>query len=516
MNHLSTKPKLFVWGDLDGFFGLFIDNLLQLMLIAVLGKFVAGLPDSLITQRILPGAALSIFAGNLFYSYQAYQLAKNSGRSNVTALPYGINTVSLLAFILLIMGPLYQETQNVDLVWKVGLFACFVSGLMETLGSFIGDWLRQHTPRGALLSSLAGVALTFISMGFVFQIFASPGIALLPMIIILACYAGKIRLPFGLPGGFFSVLVGCAIAWISKALGHPLWSPPPQTLQWGFHLPQLQWSLLEFLTQPIGWKYLAVIFPMALFNLIGSLQNLESAEAAGDRYPTRSSLLANGSFSLVAALLGSPFPTTIYIGHPAWKNMGARIGYSILNGSVITLLCLVGGVSWVLQYVPLEATLGILLWIGIVMTAQAFQEVPKSHALGVSVGLIPSLSAWALLLIENTLRVSQTSMLTAFPKFGTDLYIAGLISLSQGFLISSMIWGSITIFISDRQFHKAALWMLVAAIFSQIGLIHGYEITTTGVQNKIAWNTASHFALAYLAGSLFLFLIYMREERRNG
>ena len=99
-----------VRGDLDGFFGLFIDNLLQLMLIVSLCPVVCGLPSELVLSRILPGAALSILAGNLFYAWQARRLMEATGRTDVTALPYGINTVSLLAFIFLVMGPIsYQE-----------------------------------------------------------------------------------------------------------------------------------------------------------------------------------------------------------------------------------------------------------------------------------------------------------------------------------------------------------------------------------------------------------------------
>src|ERR687891_907723 len=135
----------FVRGDIDGFFGLFIDNLLQLMLIAVLGAVVCGFPPELITGRILPGAAVSILLGNLFYAWQARQLMRETGRDDVTALPYGINTPSLFAYMFLIMGPIYQETKNPTLAWQAGLFACLLSGLLETGGAFIGDWLRRYT-----------------------------------------------------------------------------------------------------------------------------------------------------------------------------------------------------------------------------------------------------------------------------------------------------------------------------------------------------------------------------------
>ena len=344
------KVGWFVRGDIDGFFGLFVDNLLQLMLIAVLCGNVCGMPPELVYGRILPGAALSILFGNVFYAWQARKLAIRTGRTDVTALPYGINTVSLIAFVFLIIAPIYFETKDPNLAWQAGLFACLASALLECAGAFVGDWLRRHTPRAALLSSLAGIAITFISMGFVFQIFAMPAIAIVPALLVIFVYGGQIKLPLGLPGGFIAVALGVAMGWILRWSGYPYFQPLQEPYQFAVHFPKTTFSdMIAFLTNGQGWKYFSVIFPMALFNVIGSLQNLESAEAAGDRYDTRSSLLVNGFGSIVAASLGNPFPTTIYIGHPGWKAMGARWGYSILNGAVITVLCLIGGVTLVLK-----------------------------------------------------------------------------------------------------------------------------------------------------------------------
>jgi len=500
--------RIFRSGDVDGFFGLFIDNLLQLMLVAVLGHAVAGLPVDLITHRILPAAALSILVGNLYYSWQAIRLAKASGRVDVTALPYGINTPSLLAYLFLIMGPIYQETKDPNLVWQVGIFACLMSGVLETVGSFLGEWLRRHTPRAALLASLAGIALTFIALGFIFQIFASPALAVVPMMLILLAYAGRRRMPFGLPGGLVAVLVGTGIAWGLRALGYDLFTPVNHEYQFGLHPPiPAPKEFFALISSPWGWRHMAIIFPMALFNLIGSLQNLESASAAGDDYPTRPCLLANGFLSILAAFFGSAFPTTIYIGHPAWKSMGARTGYSILNGIVITLLCLFGGITLVLNYIPLEVTLGILLWIGIIMTSQAYQEVPRQHALAVSVGLIPALAAYALFLIETALGKAGSSLFEAAPKFGSDLYIHGVLSLSQGFLLSSMVLASIVVFLIERDFARAALWTAVAAALSFTGLIHAYQLAPSGVQNSFGYLQAPGFGFSYAASAL-VFALY--------
>ncbi|MGH7740100.1 MAG: hypothetical protein ACREL1_08140, partial [bacterium] len=213
----------FVRGDLDGFFGLFMDNLLQLMLIGGLCKAFCGFSSDFITGQILPGAALSILLGNLFYAWQARRLALATGRADVTALPFGINTPSLIAFIFLIMAPIYQQTKDWHLAWQAGLFACFLNGLMEIGGAFVGDWLRRNTPRAALLCALAGVAMTFISMGFLFQVFAHPLVGLIPLLLILLSYSSRVKWPLGLPGGFFAVALGTILAWIFHSLvGVPL------------------------------------------------------------------------------------------------------------------------------------------------------------------------------------------------------------------------------------------------------------------------------------------------------
>ncbi len=496
-------------GDLDGFFGLFVDNLLQLLLIFTLCPLLCGIGVAEVAAKILPGAALSILVGNLFFAWQAWQVARREGREDVTALPYGINTVSLFAFIVFIMAPIYRQTHDATLAWQAGLFGCFISGVMELAGAFVGDALRRHAPRAAMLSSLAGIAITFIAMGFVFQIFASPALGLLPMLLILVCYAAKLKLPLGLPAGFVAVVVGTLLAWALRAAGLAPAAPSGEAAAAAFHPPQ--WagnSLFEFLFSKVGWSYMAVIVPMGLFNIIGSLQCLESAEAAGDRFPTRPSLLANGVGSIVAACLGSPFATTLYIGHPGWKAMGARWGYSWLNGAVICAIVLFGLVGQVLRVVPLEVTLGILLWIGLVMTAQAFQASPQPHALAVAAGLIPALAAWLLVQIETTLRVAGTDLVRTSERFAPDLHIHGVIALSQGFLITSIIYAAVMALVIDHKFKRAAAWLLAAGFFSSIGLIHAYKITPNGVENSFAWFTAAPgFAIAYAVGGALLWVL---------
>ncbi|HTB22455.1 MAG TPA: NCS2 family permease [bacterium] len=487
-------------GDLDGFFGLFVDNLLQLLLIQGLCTQVCGMPADFVATRVLPGAAFSVLLGNAFYAWQAKRLAERESRPDTTALPYGINTVSLFAFVFLVMGPVYRETHDPMIAWEAGLFACLGSALIELCGAFVGGWLRRNTPRAALLSALAGIALTFISMGFVFQIFASPILAVLPAFLILLVYSSRIRLPWGLPGGFAAVLLGTALAWILRACGLDYFNPPALAFSPGLHLPRPAvmelWSLIF---RRDGWRYLGIVLPMGLFNVVGSLQNLESAEAAGDRFDTRSSLLANGLGGLAAALLGSPFPTTIYIGHPGWKAMGARWGYSLLNGVVVAALCLTGSVATVMHFIPMQAMIGILLWIGVTIAASAYRDVPRSHFLGVAFGLVPALAAWLLLNIDTALRAAGTSLYQAGGKFPPDgLAIQGVYALNQGFILTSMIFAAMLVYAVERRWLRVAVWALAAAALSFFGVIHAWTLGPLGLESNLAWAAAPDFALSYL------------------
>src|SRR5436190_12724880 len=121
----------FVRGDVDGFFGLALDNLVQLLLIDTLCRLVLGFPPDLVYGRVLPGAAVSILVGNVFYAFQARRLAARTGRNDVCALPYGINTVSLFAHVFLVMLPAkaLAETAGAPdparIAWQAGLVATF-------------------------------------------------------------------------------------------------------------------------------------------------------------------------------------------------------------------------------------------------------------------------------------------------------------------------------------------------------------------------------------------------------
>jgi len=487
-----------VRGDIDGFFGLALDNLVQLLLIDALCRGVLGFPPELVYGRVLPAAAISILVGNVAYAVQARRLALREGRRDVCALPYGINTVSLFAHVFFVMLPakaLAQQAGHPDparVAWQAGLLATFFAGAIELAGAVVAERVRKATPRAALLSTLAGIALSFISLGFLFRTFAHPVIGLTTLAIVLLTYFGRVRFKGHLPGGIVSVGIGTLLAWWTGLA--PLGARPESA---ALHLPvPVIGDLAASFSGGHVLPYLSVIIAMGLFNVLGSLQNIESAEAAGDSYDTRYSLTVNGIGSLAAAFFGSAFPTTIYIGHPGWKALGARAGYSILNGVFVTLICVTGTLAWIAWAIPIDAGMAIVLWIGIVIVAQAFQATPTEHAPAVVVGLLPGIGAWGALLAKNGLRAAglggpagpfSESLVGEFQK--SDTWIHGAFAIEQGFLFTAMLMSAAVVGVIRRRWSEAAAWCACAAALSACGLMHSYQWTfgDTAIRLAPAW-----------------------------
>ncbi|MCR4315029.1 MAG: NCS2 family permease [Planctomycetes bacterium] len=568
------RLPLLVKRDIDGFFGLMVDNLINLLVMWTIWTKALKMPEHIVTHYVLPGAVLSIAFGNLFYWLQARSLAKRERRSDVTALPYGINTPSLFAFLFLIIAPIYfsqlgenptpeQKEAAATIAWKIGMLACFISGIVEFLGAFVGNWIRKWTPRAALLSTLAGIAISLISLPFVFRIWQYPLVAFIPLALILFGYFGRVRFPLGLPAGLVAVIVGTALAWALgpgfehiQSLGYltnidpvNVWSPLGSTAvsdlqhSWGQFLAKFSdglsvdsltipdvaavYGLRDALEYPELGSLLSLIIGMGLINALGTLQNIESAEAAGDKFPVHSTMMVNGLGSIVAACFGSCFPTTVYIGHPGWKALGARSGYSMINALFLMALVTFGLVGLLGNLIPTEAGAPILLWIGVIIAAQAFQVTPKRHAPAIAVGFFPAIAFWGALLIAGVGRVYGqfldnekifASATAENPGFFSkalegEIFVQGMLDLGGGFLFSSMILVAICVHIIDREFVRVFWWSIAGAVLSFFGFVNSAVFKDSQVLDLIGVGTGKRFTLVYIAIAAMAWWFAVKKSR---
>ena len=456
-------------GDVNAFFGLALDNLTQLVILSSLLIGLFKFPADLVLFRMIPGTALGVLVGDLAYTWLAWRLARRTGREDVTAMPFGIDTPSLFGIVFGVLGPVMLLTKDPQLAWQVGMGVTVAMGVAKLVLSFAGDWARRVVPRAALLGSIAGVAILLIAFLPALKIFADPLVGLVSLVVLLVALVGKRRLPWGLPGAFAAVALGAAIFWAREGLGlagpgRPVVGIPTPALVLPF--PTLAWLGALEVTLP----YLAVALPFALATIIGGIDNTESAVAAGDEYRTRDILLTEAGATLLAGLAGGVIQNTPYIGHPAYKAMGARAGYTLATGLVVGVGAMVGVVSLLVGLLPEAAVAPILVFIGLEITAQAFVASPPRHAPAVAVSFLPAIAA--LLLIQ------EASLLGAVGKAFADLggeAKAGyqtLLVLGNGFILTALLWGSAVALIIDRRLRLAGAVFAVASVATLFGIIH--------------------------------------------
>jgi len=467
---------------LNAFFGFGTNILVNMLVLTGLLRFVLKMPDELVFGRILPAAGLMMALSTLYYAWLAYRLAQKTGRTDVCALPSGISVPHMFVVVFVIMLPISIKTGDPVKGWEAGLVWVFVQSFVLMAGGFVAPIVRKITPRAALLGTLAGVSIAFISMRPAEEMYMAPVIGIVCFGIILASWFGGVRYWKGIPAGLVAIAVGTAIAWASSAVGVPMggmsWGNVTQALSsFGFSVPL---PAVEHVFA--GFDFLGLILitaiPFGIYDLVEAMDNVESAAAAGDSYPTTRVLTADGVVSLIGCLMGNPFINAVYIGHPGWKAIGGRLGYSAATGIMVIVLAWFGIIALVSSLIPVVAISPILLYIGMLIGAQAFQESPKSHAPAVVLALTPHLAAWGKLMIDNALGAAGTSVaavgVAKLAQVGV-LY-QGLAIMGGGAILGGLVLGAIAAFVIDGAFRKAAGFALAGAVLTFFGFMHGEAI----------------------------------------
>jgi len=465
----TRAPRWVASGDLNAFFGLALDNMTQLVILSSLLIGVFQFPADLVLFRMIPGTAVGVLVGDLAYTWLAIRLMRTAGREDVTAMPFGIDTPSLFGIVFGVLGPVMLLTKDPVLAWKVGMGVTVAMGVVKLVLAFAGDWVRRVVPRAGLLGSIAGVAILLIAFLPSLKVFADPLVGLVALALVLLTLLGRQRLPAGIPGAFAAVVAGTAIFWGRSLVG---WGGPVHPLGEGTSLRlAIPWPTLAWLeTADTVLSYLSVALPFALATVIGGIDNTESAIAAGDEYRARDILLTEAVATLIAGTCGGVIQNTPYIGHPAYKAMGARAGYTCATGLVIGIGSAVGVISLLVGWLPEAAVAPILVFIGLGITAQAFVASPARHAPAVALAFLP--------VAANLLVIQTSGVLSGLGKSAAELTgearltFQSLLILGNGFVLTALLWGSALAWIIDGRLELAGLIFALCSVASLFGLIH--------------------------------------------
>ncbi|CAK9030406.1 Uncharacterized protein SCF082_LOCUS19201, partial [Durusdinium trenchii] len=443
---------------------------------AILGLAEYGILADKITDivfaRILPGIGFSILCGGAFYAVQGALLSSKEGYQ-ATALPYGINTPGSFAVLFGIMLPVTSSAQfgcagfvdgaglplagqEEDLVncladaaeagWEAGIVTNVVVGLVSVGLSLFGRGLRQVAPPMALLTALAGIGIAFLTVGQLDVVFSQPLTGLLPLYVMLFAYFGNLSLK-GFPKSALVVVIGTILGWIDQTVTLEGLQDAKENVQWYGLTPGFKalddWSLVS--------DFLGTIFPVAFAAAAGTLMNVYSAEQAGDTYGVTLTMVSDGVGTIIAALFGCPFSTSVYIGHPAYKKMGAGTLYSVFNAIVLFIVSLTGLFGLILALIPGTAVAPLLIFVGLMICQEALVATRPHEYPAFILGLVPSLADYA--------QQNGNS---------ND----GILALSRGALLVSLLTTTITVYGCNRQFLKSGFFAGVGAFLSLFGIIH--------------------------------------------
>jgi AGZA family xanthine/uracil permease-like MFS transporter len=483
------------WGDLNAFFGLMLDNVTNLVVLTGILVGVFGYPSDKVYTLMIPGTALGVLFGDAVYTWFAFRLAKRTGRSDVTAMPLGLDTPSTIGIATAVLGPVYLETKDAVLTWQVGMATLMIIGIFKIVLSFFGDWVRRHIPQAGLLGSLGGLGITLLAFFPVMKIFSAPVAGLVALGIILYSLTAARRLPFRIPGAFLAVAVGCLIYYLMGGFGLLGAHTVAPVMEFHPAFPRPTFGFIFGLGKAIA--YLPIAFPFALLTIIGGINVTESARVAGDEYRTRDILLTEAVATVVAALFGGVAQSTPYIGHPAYKAMGGRAAYTLAAGLFIGIGGALGAMSVVVQAIPEAVITPILLFVGIEIVSQAFIESPRKHIPAVAFAIIPVVAYLVLTYADSLIGKLDSSV--NLPKALTDDQNI-LRAIGNGFILTAILWGGFLAHLIDGRLGRAAVFAILCAIFTMFGFIH--SVTPAGgiyfpwlLDNNLVWQITLGYGL---------------------
>ena len=500
-NSSQFRYRWFALGDLNAFFALMFDNVANLALFGLLLTGVFKIPAEIVYMKMFPGTAIGVLIGDLIYTWMAFRLARRTQNANVTAMPLGLDSPSTVGIALMVIGPAFlaalrntpnptpQQLYDAGIVaWQVGMATLFLIGIVKLFFSFFGDWVARVVPEAGLLGSLAGVGITFLALVPLEHMFGLPIVGMIAFGIILYALVARVKLPYNMPSVFLSVLVGALLYYVLLAAK----LVPAHTIDFSLRFaPPI--PTLDFIAGlKTALDYLPIAIPFGLLTVIGGINVTASARLSGDAYKTRSILLTEAVATLGASLFGGVAQSTPYIGHPAYKAMGGRAGYTLATGIFVGLGGIFGYLGFMAELLPAAALAPIFIFVGLDIVEQSYHSTPKRHATAVTMAIIPAIPALVQMKlgpmigdIERfyaTLKASSSEwagkMHSSFAYFERH-YQEGWLAINavgNGFILTAMIWGAFTAMLIDRRFRRASVFIMIGALFSFFGLMHSVQI----------------------------------------
>lgn len=558
----ATTYKWATRGDINAFFALFLDNVVNLFVLsAILTGF--GMPKEFVYERIIPGTAIGVMVGDLLYSWMAFRAAKRTGNMKLTAMPLGLDMPTTVGIAFAVMFPAFTMFNDqlgdphraAELAWYIGIGSTLWMAVIKFIGAYAARPIQKAVPAAGLVGSLAGIGLVWLGVHAFLGIYEMAYVGLVSLVILIFTLIALHKFPFNLPGAAATVLVGTLLFYflgltgVLGRLGTEFGLPGLEGF--GFHFPSPEGGGFKEMFAG-SLNYLPITAPFAILVFTGSVNVTEAARLVGDKFNSRNIILADATATLIGGLLGGIAQSTPYFGHSAYKRMGARAAYTLFTGIAVGLGGILGFIGFLVDLIPGAVVKPILILIGFDMVRLSFQLTPSRHIKGVILAIVPAIFNYVFTHLKTTYSHIQRGaaqiqesiaqagiahsdtvapMLAKTEEIMPPQWLAeyALIgALGQGFILVAMIWGATVAFIIDRQIVRAAITLALAGVFSLFGIIHSifpsgslylpWRLGETAGADIIgrAKTFPFEFSAAYFLAAITLLIIYYAGPAKHG
>jgi AGZA family xanthine/uracil permease-like MFS transporter len=477
-------------GDFDTTLAQVGFNLAQ-MVIPVFLLLPAGIPAVFSVTHLLPGYALGFLIGSLGLVGMAANLARRERRTDVTAHVYGNNVPAIIAYTLSIMLPVYLETHDADRAWETGAAAVVWTGIIKLAAAPFARAIRRFIPQPAAMTVFGAAMYSYLALVLLQRVFDQPVVGLVTLAIVVVTVLANVpitryRIPPFFVAWIVPLIVGLSIGYV-----HPVWQG------FSFGVP---WSLTPapLRAMSLALPYLSVIAPMAIYQVLQDIASVAGASAAGDDYDPRGVLAWDGLGTLVCGLAGSVIAPVVYAMHPSYKAIGARISFAFWTPIVFLGVVMSGLAVFVSQLFPWPILAAIIAYVSVGVGMATIRRVDPKYLSVILLGFVLPAGAVVSTAIHSALPALQLSAGNPGVEAALDrsIYWLSIQGLGNGFLFLVLVVASLLAEAIDRKFGRAALWCIIAAVFSWLGLMHS---------DSIRWGAQPEYAAGWLAAAAIVY-----------
>jgi AGZA family xanthine/uracil permease-like MFS transporter len=477
-------------GDLDTTVAQVGFNLAQ-MVIPVFLLIPVGFSAGFSVAHLLPGYVLGFLIGSLGLVLLAVRLAKRENRTDVTAHVYGNNVPAIIAYTLSIMLPVYLETHDVNRAWAVGAAAVVWTGIIKLAAAPFAGVFRRFIPAPAAMTVFGAAMYSYLALVLLQRVFDQPLVGLIALAIIFSTVLANIpitrwRIPPFIAAWIIPLAVALAIGYV-----HPAWSglsfqPPfaiaPEPLR----------------AMTLALPYLSVIAPIAIYQVLQDIASVAGAAAAGDDYDARAVLACDGLGTLICGLAGSVVTPVVYAMHPPYKAIGARISFAFWTPVLFLAVVTSGLTIFVAQLFPWPILAAIIAYVSIGVGMATLRRVDPKYLAAVLLGFMLPAGAVVATAVNSALPALRLSAANTAVQaaLNRSIYWSSVLGLGNGFLFLVLVVAAIIAELIDRHFGRAAIWCLIAALFSWFGLMHSA---------LLRWGAQPDYALGWLAAAVIVY-----------